>query len=323
MDDDSPGRHTLAHGVIHPASSRWDHLPAKMNVAKGALTLLLFAAEQSKSAAFGIRKTTTQQCAKQRRSFGSRSSGPSALSTASWLTNGHYRNHIDRSNLYRFRGGGPSSALSSTATPTTEMETDKKPVEIFRKDYQPPPFTISTVNLDFNINPGKTIVTSKLTLIRNPLVADDSLPLVLDGDETSVKLRHIKLHGKELLPDMDYKLEPGKLTILTKSPLFDSNNQIVLEMESELVPEDNTQLSGLYYSDPMYCTQCEAQGFRRITYYLDRPDVMAVFERVRLEANAEAYPVLLSNGNLLEQGQVDGESNRHYAVWSDPFPKPR
>lgn len=81
-------------------------------------------------------------------------------------------------------------------------------------------------------------------------------------------------------------------------------------------------LAGLYKSGPMYCTQCEAMGFRRITYYPDRPDNMAVFENVRIEADKESYPALLSNGNFLESGDVEGSSGRHFAVWSDPFPKP-
>ena len=100
---------------------------------------------------------------------------------------------------------------------------------------------------------------------------------------------------------------------------------MVVRTTVEIVPEDNTQLSGLYKSGDMYCTQCEAEGFRRITYYPDRPDVMATFEQVRVEANAKDFPVLLSNGNLVKEGTCEGGTNgdtRKFAVWSDPFPKP-
>ena len=96
----------------------------------------------------------------------------------------------------------------------------------------------------------------------------------------------------------------------------------ILTTTVEIVPEDNTQLSGLYKSGPMYCTQCEAQGFRRITYFPDRPDNMSTYARVTLKAPKDEYPVLLSNGNLVEQGTLEDNNTRHYAVWSDPFPKP-
>ena len=293
-----------------------------MIFAKGALTLLLFAAEQSKSAAFGIRKTTT--ASNRRRSFTVASN-----TCSSSLTNKKHQQQqpYPWAAVARYRGGSSSSSLSMSSTAAELDTTTKPPVEIFRKDYKPTPYTISTVHLDFDIYEHKTTVKTKLTLQPNPAATTDedaNAPLVLDGDETSVKLLRIELNGVELVQDVDYKLEPGKLTLLKpKSALVNGSQQFVLDMVSELVPEENTQLSGLYYSEPMYCTQCEAMGFRRITYYLDRPDVMAVFDRVRLEADADAYPVLLSNGNLLERGVVDGETGRHYAVWRDPFPKPR
>ena len=96
---------------------------------------------------------------------------------------------------------------------------------------------------------------------------------------------------------------------------------MVLTTRVKIIPETNTQLSGLYKSGSMYCTQCEAMGFRRITYYPDRPDNMAIFDKVRIEANKELYPVLLGNGNKIEEGKAD-ENGRHFAIWSDPFPKP-
>lgn len=198
-----------------------------------------------------------------------------------------------------FRGG---SALFSTATA-------EAPVEVFRKDYQPLPYVVTKVNMEFKITDGKTIVKSEMTLEKNTGDADE---LVLDGDETSVKLISISMDGKELKEGDDFFLEPGKLIL--------KNPGSKLETTVEIVPEENTQLSGLYKSGPMYCTQCEAMGFRRITYFPDRPDNMATFERVRIEADKTNYPVLLSNGNLIEEGETDDGS--HYAVWSDPFPKP-
>jgi len=124
----------------------------------------------------------------------------------------------------------------------------------------------------------------------------------------------LKLNGKDLQEGTDFHLLPGKL-ILKNPPAGSTLTSVV-----EIVPEDNTQLSGLYKSGSMYCTQCEALGFRRITYYPDRPDNMATFASVRLEADKAKYPVLLSNGNLIEEGTL--EDGRHFATWSDPFPKP-
>jgi len=207
-----------------------------------------------------------------------------------------------------------TTALNSVVA--TEEDT-KAPVEVFRNDYQPLPYTVDTVRLEFDIFEGKTLVTSEMKLVANPNKPED-LPeaLVLDGDESSVKLMSIQIDGKDLEADKDYTLSPGKLTIL--QPTDGATVKTVVE----IVPEDNTQLSGLYRSGPMYCTQCEAMGFRRITYFPDRPDNMSTFESVKLTADAKNYPVLLSNGNLIEKGTVESDESRHYALWSDPFPKP-
>ncbi|KAG7372290.1 aminopeptidase N [Nitzschia inconspicua] len=216
--------------------------------------------------------------------------------------------------------GGSTASLSTTALNSavvTDETAAAAPVEIFRKDYQPLPMIVSKINMDFSIHEGKTMVHSELYIEGNPAVnlADGTdKDLVLDGDETALKLLSITLNEKELEQGKDYILEPGKLILKNPPP------KSVLKTTVEIVPEENTQLSGLYKSDSMYCTQCEAMGFRRITYYPDRPDNMAVFERVRLEASKKDYPVLLANGNLLEEGDLDGD--RHFAVWSDPFPKP-
>ena len=205
-----------------------------------------------------------------------------------------------------------SSARGGALFSTVATEAEAAPVEIFREDYTPLPFTVSKMEMDFVIYEGKTTVTSRLTLAKNP-ASGASEPLVLDGDETSVTLKSISMDGKALVEGDDYELQPGKLVL--KEPC-----EGVLTTVVEIVPEDNTQLSGLYKSGNMYCSQMEAMGFRRTTYYPDRPDNMAMFDKVRIEADAKSYPVLLSNGNLVEQGDL--ENGRHFAVWSDPFPKP-
>jgi len=155
------------------------------------------------------------------------------------------------------------------STATAETETETKPVEIFRKDYQPLDIVVNKINMDFDIRDGQTIVTSELFLEKNPKLEwdpDAEHDLVLDGDETSITLKSIELNGKPLQEGIDYVLEPAKLTLKNPPP------GSVLKTVVSIVPEDNTQLSGLYKSGPMYCTQCEAMGFRRITYYPDRPD---------------------------------------------------
>lgn len=248
-----------------------------------------------------------------------------AVGRTLWQQSPYSRVGSSSSFLIPRSGGHSSSASLSTSTSTAlnaavataSVESKPAPVEIFRKNYQPLPFIVSTVTMDINIRDNKTTVTTELTLKGNPLVDEENRhELVLDGDEASVALLHLSVNGKELTEGIDYTLEPGKLIL--KHP----KEGDIVKTVVEVVPETNTQLSGLYKSGSMYCTQCEALGFRRITYYPDRPDNMAIFQRVRLEADVEACPILLSNGNLLEEGAVDGDTGRHYAVWSDPFPKP-
>ena len=209
------------------------------------------------------------------------------------------------------RGG---SALNSAVA---EAVIDSAPVEHFRLDYQPLPHIVSNIQMNVQIFDGTTTVTSNMTIRPNIPNANDH-DMILDGDETCVKLLQLALNGKDLLEGIDYELTPGKLIL--KASALSLHNTNTLTTVVQIVPEDNTQLSGLYKSGPMYCSQCEAMGFRRITYYPDRPDNMAVFDRVRLEATKALYPILLSNGNLVEQG--DMTDGRHYAVWSDPYPKP-
>jgi aminopeptidase N len=181
------------------------------------------------------------------------------------------------------------------------------PEPIRLADYAPPAFLVDEVALDFRLEPRATRVRARLEVRRNPLGAG---PLVLNGER--LKLLGLALDGRPLDPG-DYDLTDETLT------LKDVPDAFVLESEVEIDPEGNTALEGLYMSGGRFCSQCEAQGFRKITYFPDRPDVLARY-RVRLEADQAAYPRLLSNGNLEESGELPG--GRHYAVWRDPFPKP-
>lgn len=181
-----------------------------------------------------------------------------------------------------------------------------QPQAIHRKDYRAPDYRIESVALEFDLVPDATKVKSTLRLS----AVNPGSPLVLDGED--LELLSLKLDGRAL-GSGEYAVAERTLTIPKPPARFS------LEIETQINPKGNTQLSGLYQSSGNYCTQCEAEGFRRITYFLDRPDVMATY-RVTIRADREACPVLLSNGNLMEEGALpDG---RHYAVWHDPFPKP-
>jgi len=226
------------------------------------------------------------------------------------------------------------SAPLNAALAAATKANPPKPVEFFRLQYAPLNFVVSTVSLDFKLYTGRTLVDSVLTVTKNnveksgePDGGEDGL--VLDGEEATVKLLELSVDGCDaLVADADYILKPGKLIIkgdTLRRGAANNGDLIIVRSTVEIIPEDNTQLSGLYKSGDMYCTQCEAEGFRRITYYPDRPDVMATFEQVRVEANAKDFPVLLSNGNLVKEGICEGGINgdrRKFAVWSDPFPKP-
>ncbi|MHA1517639.1 MAG: aminopeptidase N [Alphaproteobacteria bacterium] len=181
----------------------------------------------------------------------------------------------------------------------------------YLKDYAPPDYLIDAVKLDVRLAPKAARVVSTLALGPNPLEPTEGLPLVLDGE--SLTLERIVLDGKDLTAD-DYTMSPGQL-IIPHVPA----QPFTLEVTTLCDPEANTELSGLYRSRGTYCTQCEPEGFRRITYFIDRPDVLAVYT-VRIEADRDT-PVLLANGNPVEHGEVPG-TDRHYAIWHDPFPKP-
>jgi len=178
-------------------------------------------------------------------------------------------------------------------------------------DYRPPDFLIDRMSLDIKLDLKKTRAISRLSLRPNPAGRAD-VPLVLDGDE--LVLLGVKLDG-EPLQESDYSVTADGFTLAAPP-----RRNFELEIETELDPSANTKLMGLYRSGSAYCTQCEAEGFRRITYFLDRPDVLSIYT-TRIEADRAEAPILLSNGNLVERGDV-AQSNRHYAVWHDPFPKP-
>ncbi|CAM4265611.1 aminopeptidase N [Comamonas aquatilis] len=179
---------------------------------------------------------------------------------------------------------------------------------IYRADYQAPAWWIDTVDLTFDLDPAKTRVLSKMRVRRNPDVA--AQPLRLDGDE--LNLARVLVNGAGTSFKMD-----GDQLVLENLP--EGLEPVDLEIFTTCAPAKNTKLMGLYVSEDTFFTQCEAEGFRRITYFLDRPDVMAMYT-VTLRANKAQYPMLLSNGNLVDSGDL--EEGRHFAKWVDPHKKP-
>ena len=188
--------------------------------------------------------------------------------------------------------------------------TQATPQTINLADYAPPSFLIDTVDVDVNFQRGEALVTAQLSVRRNPAAKTSNDPLVLDGEE--LELVSISLDGVPMAPDR-YRLSTGHLT------LIDLPDAFRLETVTRIHPDSNTRLSGLYRSTDGYFTQCEAQGFRRITWFQDRPDVMSRYT-VTLHADKAAFPQLLANGNPVASG--DEEGGRHWAKWQDPFPKP-
>ena len=181
-------------------------------------------------------------------------------------------------------------------------------VTIRREDYTAPAYWIDSVELTFDLDPAKTRVLNRMTLRRNPEVA--AQPLRLDGDD--LNLARVLVNGQ----GTSFKMEDSRL-VLENLPA--GPEPFALEIFTTCCPAKNTQLMGLYVSQGTFFTQCEAEGFRRITYFLDRPDVMAMYT-VTLRANKAQYPVLLSNGNLVDSGELD--DGRHFAQWVDPHRKP-
>lgn len=186
---------------------------------------------------------------------------------------------------------------------------DQAPKTIYLKDYRVPDYLIKTTDLRFEIYDGETIVSAMLHFYRNPDATKPATQLTLHGAD--LELISMALDGK-ILVEGDYQFGEESITI------FDTPDEFNLLTITKIKPEQNTSLEGLYRSRTMYCTQCEAEGFRKITYYLDRPDVMSEFTTTVVAD--KKFPVLLSNGNLIAQGEV--EVNRHFATWHDPFKKP-
>jgi aminopeptidase N len=177
-------------------------------------------------------------------------------------------------------------------------------------EYRAPEFLVDTIDLAFDLDPSDTRVAAQIRFRRSPESAADA-PLRLDGDELA--LVSLALDGRPMAPG-DYRSEPDGSLILPRVP-----DAFALDLVTRIVPERNTALSGLYISGGNFCTQCEPEGFRRITYFLDRPDVMARYS-VMIRADKARFPVLLSNGN--PEGSGDLPDGRHWAKWVDPHPKP-
>jgi aminopeptidase N len=182
-------------------------------------------------------------------------------------------------------------------------------VTVRRTEYRPPPFLFDRVTLEFDLDPAATHVTATLAVRRNPSVVNGG-PLCLDGDD--LELVSVELDGRAL-PGAAYEVSAARLVVPVVTDRF------TLKTVCRIRPSANTELMGLFVSNGSLFTQCEAEGFRRITFFADRPDVMAPYT-VKLRADKARYPVLLANGNLVEHGELEG--GRHFATWDDPFAKP-
>ncbi|MDF3841836.1 aminopeptidase N [Pseudomonas citronellolis] len=189
------------------------------------------------------------------------------------------------------------------------MRTDQ-PKVIYLKDYQAPEYLIDETNLTFELYEDHTLVHAQLVMRRNPERGEGLPPLVLDGQQ--LELQWVALDDR-VLEEGGYQLDENHLTLQPTAKQFTVDSTVRIH------PEKNTALEGLYKSGKMFCTQCEAEGFRKITYYLDRPDVMSSFTTT-VSAEQHKYPVLLSNGNPVASGSE--EDGRHWATWQDPFRKP-
>ncbi|MDH5631156.1 MAG: aminopeptidase N, partial [Gammaproteobacteria bacterium] len=181
----------------------------------------------------------------------------------------------------------------------------------YRKDYQPSQFLITQTKLKFQLFEQYTLVTSELYFVKNSENTSETiLPIQLDGVE--LELLEIAINDRVLNPN-EYHTTEEYLEFLPTESSF------TLKIQVKILPHKNTSLEGLYTSAGKFCTQCEAEGFRKITYYPDRPDIMSEFT-VRIEADKKAYPLLLSNGNPTGSGELT--NGRHFTEWHDPFPKP-
>jgi aminopeptidase N len=188
--------------------------------------------------------------------------------------------------------------------------TSATPKTVYLKNYTPPPFLIDGIDLEFELGEDSTLVRAELAIRRNPDAAGRADDLVLDGRE--LELLDLALDGGSVPVDR-YRLDDGSLTVRGVPDAFR------LGTRARIRPRENTSLEGLYLSSGNFCTQCEAEGFRKITWFLDRPDVMSRYTTTII-ADRDRFPVLLSNGNPVEHG--DGDGNRHWVRWEDPFSKP-
>ena len=189
---------------------------------------------------------------------------------------------------------------------------DTSPKTIYLKDYTVPEYLIDSVELTVILDELETRVVSKLTIQKNPKSNVENASLTLQGEE--LKLISIAMEGVAL-SETQYKQDESSLSI-KKVP---QDQPFVIAIENTINPKSNTSLEGLYLSSTMLCTQCEAEGFRKISYFLDRPDVMTLF-KTTLIADKDKYPVLLSNGNKVAEGEL--QNNQHWVSWEDPFKKP-
>lgn len=189
------------------------------------------------------------------------------------------------------------------------MKTDQ-PVTIFRKDYRPFPFSIEDLHLKFELYDDCAVVTSTAKYHKNIDSSEDVSEIFLYGEQ--LELISIK-RDDDFISAEQYKVDEQGISIELEK------NDFTLAIKTKIYPDKNSSLEGLYRSSGIFCTQCEAEGFRKITYYPDRPDVLTKFT-TRVEADKESCPVMLSNGNLIDRGDL--ENGRHYAVWQDPFAKP-
>lgn len=187
-----------------------------------------------------------------------------------------------------------------------KVETHITPKTIYLKDYMPAPYRVEHVYLTFKLLPEKTIVTSTVAYVKN--LANATNNLVLNGQDQTI-----------ISVEKDGESFDGYTVADDKMIIANAGEKLTLTIVTEIDPASNTALEGLYQSQGTYCTQCEAEGFRRITYFQDRPDVLSPFT-VRIEGDKARYPVMLSNGNLAETGEL--ANGRHFTVWHDPFPKP-
>ena len=204
----------------------------------------------------------------------------------------------------------PTRAMASSAATAEKVAEAPKP--IYLKDYTAPDYRFAKVVLDFELGEEVTVVGNTISVEPTFAAGGDPRPLFLNGDPT-VELAGVEVNGTALDASA-YVLTKKGLTI-TAPPAA----PFELKITTKIKPQENTELEGLYKSSGNFCTQCEAEGFRRITFYQDRPDVMSEFT-TRITADKAKYPVLLSNGNLVDSGDLDG--GKHFTVWEDPFPKP-